>query len=384
VYRDALVSCDARPGEVVDVLDARGRFVARGVADEGPIAVRTWTATDEPVDDALLARRVAAAAELRDRVVPADTDAYRLLNGEGDRVPGIVCDVYGPYAVLKLDGAGATAWQERAAHALEPVLVARGVETLLVRSGRGEARRVEALRVGRLVGDVPSTTIEVRERGMVLRCDVARGQKTGLFLDHRESRQLLREVARGARVLNLYGYTGAFSAAAALGGARHVTTVDVAPEAVRLAVETVTRNAPYTPHDAVTADVPKFLEAAAARGERWDVVVADPPSFAPREDAVSAALESYRRLHRACARVLAPGGLYLTASCSSHVGRDAFDRTLADALGGGIGSGRTRPAGARGRALQVLARWGGAPDHPRLAAFPEGDYLKCALVRLLA
>jgi 23S rRNA (cytosine1962-C5)-methyltransferase len=434
VYRDALEPSDAavgdlQAGEVVDVLDARGRLVARGLADDGPIAVRVWTTADEPLDEGLLARRIAAAAALRDRVVPAETNAYRLLHGEGDRVPGVVCDVYGVYAVLRLDGAGALAWRDRVARALEPALVARGVTTLLLRSGRGEHRRVEAVAVGRLAGAAPSEIIEVRERGMVLRADLVRGQKTGLFLDHRESRQLVRELSRGARVLNLYGYTGGFSAAAALGGARRVTTVDLAPEAVRLAEQTVARNAPGVAHEAVAADVPAFLRAAAERGERWDVVVADPPSFAPREDAVPAALESYRRLHQACARVLAPGGLYLAASCSSHIDRAAFDGTLEAALGGTVGAGAARGgagardgAGARGgasagagtgargtaagvsgsapgrrvpergpsgraaggEALQVLARWGGAPDHPRLAAFPEGDYLKCALVRWLA
>jgi 23S rRNA (cytosine1962-C5)-methyltransferase len=159
--------------------------------------------------------------------------------------------------------------------------------------------------------------------------------------------------------------------AAGLGGAASVTTVDIAPRAIELAEETWRRNGLPETHRAVVSDVPEFLATAAARGERWDVVVCDPPSFAPSERALAAALEGYRSLHRACLKVLAPGGLYVAASCSSHVDRDDFDATLRDVP--------LRP----GASLQVLSRGGGAADHPRLAAFPEGDYLKVVVARVL-
>jgi 23S rRNA (cytosine1962-C5)-methyltransferase len=366
VFREALTDLDAAPGEVVTVRDGRGRFVARGIADAGAIGVRVFVTRDEPVDARLFAVRLREAAALRARVVPTDTDAYRLVHGEGDRLPGFVCDVYGAYATVQLDGAGAEAWRGPFLDALAPVLAERGVETVLVRTGKRAARAVECVS-----GPQPPPLVAVRERGMTLLVDLLGGQKTGLFLDHRESRAEVRGLARGARVLNLYGYTGGFSIAAGLGGAASVTTVDIAPRAIELAEETWRRNGLPDTHRAVVSDVPEFLAAAAARGERWDVVVCDPPSFAPNERALAAALEGYRSLHRACLKVLAPGGLYVAASCSSHVDRDDFDATLRDVP--------LRP----GAALQVLSRGGGAADHPRLAAFPEGDYLKIVVARVV-
>ncbi len=366
VFREALEGLDAAPGDVVTVHDARGRFVVRGIADAGPIGVRVFVTRDEPVDARLIAARVREAAALRARVVPADTDAYRLVHGEGDRVPGLVCDVYGAYATVQLDGAGADAWRPVFLDALAPALAERGVGTVLLRTGKRGARTVQVVR-----GPAPPPLVAVRERGMTLLVDLHGGQKTGLFLDHRESRAEVRGIARGLRVLNLYGYTGGFSVAAGLGGASAVTTVDLAPRAIELAQATWARNGLPATHRGVVSDVPQFLAEAAAQGERWDLIVCDPPSFAPSERALPAALEGYRSLHRACLKVLAPAGLYVAASCSSHVDRDDFDATLRDVA--------LRP----GAALQVLTRGGGAADHPRLAAFPEGDYLKVVVARVV-
>ncbi len=368
VYRDALDSHDARPGATVAVLDRRGRFVGRGLADTGPIAVRLWTTRDEPLDGTLVARRMRRAASLRDTVVPADTDAYRLVHGEGDRMPGVVVDVYGRDAVVRFDGDGAAArLEDLLASSLETTLRDRGIETLLLRSGRGAERRVEPL-----FGAPPEGLVAVREHGMALEADLLEGQKTGLFLDHRESRHRVRTIARGLRVLNLYGYTGGFSIAAGLGGARDVTTVDVARAALSMAESGWANNglAPEA-HHVIADDVPTHLARTAAEHGLFEMIVADPPSFAPNEAAVPAAVESYEKLHAACLALLAPGGLYLAASCSSHVDRTAFEGTL-----------RTGAQRAR-RIVQVLDRWGAPPDHPRLLAFPEGDYLKVVLLRAL-
>lgn len=365
VYRDALEPHSAPPGAVVTVLDARGRFVARGLADAGPLAVRVFTTRDETLGPALLAARFAQARALRARVVPAETDAYRLVHGEGDRLPGLVCDVYGPYAVLRLDGAGALAWRDAAVEALVPTLRAVGVRGLLVRHGRAETRTVEAA-----WGEAVPARVSVKEHGMTLLADLHQGQKTGLFLDQRGSRQRVRALARGLRALNLYGYTGGFSVAAGLGDAARVTTVDIAPAAVALATETWAANGlDPSRHEAVAADVPAFL--AAHPQARWELVVADPPSFAPNEAALPAALKSYRALHTACLARLAPGGFYLAGSCSSHVTREAFLATLTEA------------AGKARRVLQVVDAWGAPGDHPTLAAFPEGGYLKNVLCRVL-
>jgi 23S rRNA (cytosine1962-C5)-methyltransferase len=301
---------------------------------------------------------------LRDAVVPAETDCYRLVHGEGDRMPGVVCDVYGAHAVLRFDGAGVAAFREAIVASLEPVLRARGVGALLMRSGRQEQRSVSAV-----LGDAPQGIVWVREHGMRLPADLVTGQKTGMFLDHRESRRRVRELSRGRRVLNLYGYTGGFSVAAGLGGATRVTTVDVAPRAIELANEAWAANGLEAgAHEGVVGDVPAFLRDDA---REWDLVVSDPPSFAPKEASVPNAIESYTKLHEACVRRLSPGGLLVAASCSTHVRGATFEQTLRDG------------ARAARRVLQVVERHGAPADHPRLLAFPEGDYLDVILARVV-
>jgi 23S rRNA (cytosine1962-C5)-methyltransferase len=362
VYRDALRGLDAAPGAVVTVRDADRRFVGRGIAEAGPIGVRIWTTRDEPLDAGFVQRRVRDAVALRRRLTPPGTDAVRLLHGEGDRLGGAVCDRYGEVGVLALDGEGVLAWRDALVEAL--VQEAR-LSGLLVRSGRRGAKQVE---LGH--GEVPEEAFEVHEHGMRLLVDLWRGQKTGLFLDHRESRRAVRAMAEGMRVLNLYGYTGGFSVAAGLGGARQVDTVDVAEGALAFAERSWARNglAPGL-HRTFAEDVPRFLERAREEQRGWDLIVSDPPSFAPSRAAKEPAMKSYRALHRSCLRMLSEGGLYLAASCSSHVDRDAFEQTVRDG------------AEKAGVVLQVLGRWGAAPDHPRLLAFPEGDYLKVLLCR---
>jgi 23S rRNA (cytosine1962-C5)-methyltransferase len=362
VYRDALARFDAAPGAVVTVRDERGRFLARGIADRGPIAVRLWTTKNEPLDEGFVRRRVRDAVRLRRRLTPPDTDAVRLLHGEGDRLGGVQCDRYGDVGVLRIDGAGAEAWREVVARAL--IEEAR-LGALLVKRGRRGDTTVEVVH-----GQVPDAPIEVHEHGMRLLVDVHRGQKTGLFLDHRESRRTVRRIAEGMRVLNLYGYTGGFSLAAGLGGARRVETVDVAAGALDFAERGWRLNGlPPGAHETFCEDVPRFLERARGQRRTWDLIVSDPPSFAPKKEAKKKALRAYRALHRSCLERLSDGGLYLAASCSSHVNRDAFEQTVKDG------------AEKAGAVLQVLGRWGAAADHPRLLGFPEGDYLTVLLCR---
>jgi 23S rRNA (cytosine1962-C5)-methyltransferase len=237
---------------------------------------------------------------------------------------------------------------------------------VLVKSGRRGHAKVELA-----WGDVPDAPIEVREHGMTLVADLRHGQKTGLFLDHRESRARVRALARDRRVLDLYAYTGGFSAAAGLGGASSVDTVDIAAPAIEMSRRTWLANAlPEHARTSHAIDVPEFLQRAIADERRWDLVVADPPSFAPSQATLTKALRAYEQLHAAAMRVLAPGGLLLAASCSSHVDVARFDAAL---LGG---AERAR------RIVQVLERWAAPADHPRLAAFAEGDYLKVVLARV--
>lgn len=366
VYADALRG-DANPGAWVELLDRKGKSLGWGIADGSPIGLRLWTLRKESFED-VLQRRLRQAFALRTHLPIGDTNAYRLVHGEGDRLPGIVVDRYDTYAVLRLDGEGIVKRRDAIIAALKVPLSELGITSLLVRRPRQESRGQE-VKAELVYGDAPPRPLAVREHGMTLLVDLVAGQKTGLFLDHRESRRRLGEIARGKRVLNLYSYTGGFSIAAGMGGASRVHTVDIAPAAIELAKQSWEANGlDASKHIAEAQDVPKML--AEARG-RWDLIVSDPPSFAPKSKAVDAATEAYNKLHASCLSKLADGGFYLAASCSSHIDGELFDATLRE------GAKRAR------KVVQILGRWGGAGDHPRLLAFPEGDYLKVVLCRLV-
>jgi 23S rRNA (cytosine1962-C5)-methyltransferase len=400
VYREALRPPEraVADGEMVLVVTRAGRPVGRGFwSDAGPIAVRMLTTDARDDIAALVPARLRVALERRRALLGgADTDAFRWVHGEADLLPGVHLDVYGAHASARFDGAGAERFYlerlpELGGTALPQALLEAGaavapplpLASVIARGGRGNAdldvdvdvdegsdRQARAL-----AGTLPRGEIEVKENGLRLGVDLVRGQKGGLFLDQRDNRQRVRALAGGKRVLNLYGYTGGFSVYAAAGGAAHTTTVDVARAAIAAAHRNFTRNGLPAAEPAaafVVEDVFAFLTREArkrqsARAARWEMVICDPPSFAPSRRAVPRALGAYRRLHRLCAAVLAPGGMLLAASCSSHVGEAAFLTTI--------------EAGCRdaGRRFRLRAVHGAAPDHPVLAAFPEGHYLKLAL-----
>jgi 23S rRNA (cytosine1962-C5)-methyltransferase len=368
VWREAIARGleKAAPGQEVQVVAADGTPVGRGLADPAsPIAVRLWTRGNAPVDEALFRDRVGRACALRQRLFFGDeTDAYRVLHGEGDRTPGFVVDRYGHVSVLRTDGEGAAARASDLVDVLGPTLESWGVSTLVHRvGGKGEKPRFEVLR-----GEAPPDTVEVNEHGLRFVVDLKHGQKTGAFLDQRENRALVGRLAWGRRVLNLFSYAGGFSLAAAFHGSQEVTSVDVSAGAHATAQASF-RASGRDPgqHKFVTADVYAFLADAKKRGDRWDLVISDPPSFAPSEKAVPRALSAYRALHRACADVLDRRGILCAASCSSHVDMAAFLTTLDDA--------------ALGRDdLRVLELRGAGQDHPTLAAFPEGRYLKLVVM----
>jgi 23S rRNA (cytosine1962-C5)-methyltransferase len=355
-----------RTGEVVEVRDNAGAFLGQGLWDAlSPLAVRIYTRKESPkVDAAFFAQAVERAIDRR-RSLAADssTTAYRLCHGEGDRVPGVVLDRYDTVAVLRLDGDAIASWLADLGTALWPLLKSRGILSLAHRTAQKGAPHLE-----RLAGEAPPETIVVRENGVGMLVDLAHGQKTGAFLDQRDNRARVRALAAGSRVLNLFSYAGGFSTAAALGGAAHVTSVDIAQAAHATAQRSMRENGvDPKDHAFVTADAFAYLDSARAKGQRWDLIVSDPPSFAPSEKARARALSAYRKLHGACAAVLSPGGVFCAASCSSHVTAEDFASTLDDA--------------ALGRAdLSLTGMFGPPEDHPTLAGWPEGRYLKFALL----
>jgi 23S rRNA (cytosine1962-C5)-methyltransferase len=353
IYRDALRPlAGVAAGEIVDVVDAKDAFVARGFADpEGAIGVRVLTLDGrETIDDEFVARRVGEATDVRARVIdPATTDCFRLLHGEGDFLPGVVCDVYAGIHVMRFDGAGARAFGQRVVGALS-------APTVYERSREGGEL---------LAGAPPPDEVVVREHGMRLAVDVVRGQKTGFFLDQRENRRRVRELAQGRTVLNMFSYTGGFSVAAALGGAMRTISVDTAAPALEAARRNFELNdLDPAAHEFVCEDGFEWLDRAARRGERYGLVILDPPSFAPNEESLERALRAYRDLNTLGLQCLETGGWLATASCSSHVDGEAF-------------LGVVREASARSRRrVRLLELRGAGPDHPVAPGHPEGRYLK--------
>jgi len=338
---------------------------------ESPIAVRLYLPARGVLDERVVGASIERAVRRRDGMfVDGVTTALRLCNGEGDRVPGLVIDRYADVAVVRTDGGAMDLWLERLVPSLKRVLAPRGIGTIVHRTtssgpplsgGAPEPSR----KIRPLWGRAAPDTIDVLENRMTMEVDLAFGQKTGAFLDQRDNRARVRELCGGrAKVLNLFSYAGGFSLAAALGGASAVTSVDSASRAHACAQRSFRKNGlDPAAHAFVTADAFTFLDSAHARKERFDVVVSDPPSFAPNERSKKKALSAYRRLHRSCARVIAEQGVLCASSCSSHVSLEEFLETLDDAT---LERSHTTVRGA----------FGPPADHPTLPAFPEGRYLK--------
>ena len=362
-------------GAIVDVVEGE-RFVARGYYDPlSAIAVRILTREPaEVVDAAFWKRRVQRALALRRELVRSTT-GWRLVHGESDGLPGVVADVYGRWVVLKLYSAGLTPHRGRIVEALRDAL---GGEIAGV-YGRDEIPHdeedEEATPEGRtLWGEEPPERIGIDEHGMKLLVDVRRGQKTGTFLDQRENRLLVRQLARGRpEALNCFSYTGGFSVAAALGGSRHVVSVDVDRDALALARDNFRENGlDPADHAFAAEDAFELLARYKREGRRFDLVVCDPPAFAKSQKAVESALAGYASLNRAALAVLAPGGLLVTASCSARVSSEQFY----DAV---------REAAFKARVdLQLVEERRQPPDHPVSPQFREGRYLKLLVYRRAA
>ena len=376
VYRDALAGTPRLPdGAIVQLTTRNGSALALGFWDaQSPIAVRIIGGADAGADPrAVVAERAAAALARRLAFIDRrQTDAFRWIHGEADGLPGVHVDVYGAAVSIRCDGSGAAAFYRDLPGQLRDTAHAAGIVVSTIverrRARRGSDGAETEERTAVVLGAAPAGEIEIREHGLRFGADLRHGQKGGLFLDQRDNRALVRTLAAGRRVLNLFGYTGGFSIYAAAGGARATVTVDTAAPAIAAAHRNFERNG-LSIGDArfVSGDAFAFLEAAARDGERFDVVISDPPSFAPSRRALPAGLRAYRRLHRLCAAVTAPGGTLCAASCSSHVDRAAFLASVVD--------------GARdaGRRFQLHELRGAGPDHPVVPQFPEGDYLKFAV-----
>jgi 23S rRNA (cytosine1962-C5)-methyltransferase len=357
VYADGLLDDRPPPGTAVQLVDGRGRPVAFGLADDGPIAVRVLDRHGSGVAR-LLGQRIAAAQSLRERVLPPQTTAYRLLNGAGDGLPGLVVDRYGAVLVVRVYGACWEPWLDSLTHHLSRLA---GVRTVLRRLG---VRRVDGEDgVALLSGPQPEEPLVVTEAGLRFLVRPSVGQKTGLFLDQREHRMRVGRLARGQELINLFAYTGGFSVHAAAGGATRVTTVDVAEPALEDARENFRLNG-FDPDKHV------FLgaDAFAWSPERpAGVVVVDPPNLSHDRGADQSARSAYRDLAAHTGTFVEPGGLMATASCTARLSFERWEEAVRDGL---------RRAGR----WSWLWRAGEPPDHPVALAHGEGRYLKFALL----
>lgn len=372
VFQQAVgrVEGGALAGDEVSVFDPQGRFLGRGLySPKSAIPVRLFTRSDRPIDGALVRERFARAIELRRELgLPAsDTDAYRLIHGEGDGLPGLIVDVLGDVVSVQLNTVGIARREGIVYTAIEEALSPRAI---LDRTGE-IAARIEGVEVGRGVvrGDTTVDALRFRERGFSFEVPLTLGQKTGYYLDQRALRGRVEALADGRTVLDAYSFIGSFALAAARGGAKHVVSVDESALVAEVAAETARRNGLVDRVEIRRGDAMAALEHAANEGG-YDLVLCDPPKLAPSRGKRDAALVAYRRLARSACAATKPGGLLVLSSCSGVISHEDLVRALA------IGA-RDANLGAL-----VLERHVQAADHPVPAAFPEGLYLKSVIARV--
>lgn len=345
---------------------------------QSAIAVRIF-GRGEPPDRAWVEERVWEAWEVRAAIRGGATSAYRWIYGEGDGLPGLVADRYGDYVIIQAYAESVQAIVPMVASALrrcDPEL--RGV---IARDSRAELRESAQDEVGGASppsarsnlqsGELPPADLVVQEHGIYFHADLLGGQKTGLFLDQRENRRAVEDLAGGLSVLNCFCYTGGFSLYALRGGAAEVVSNDIGQGLAEAAAANLALNRlDARRHSFVTEDSFALLDAYAKAGRRFGMVILDPPSFARSRSSLHAALRAYTRLNALALRCVEPGGLLVTASCTSQVSPEAFRGMLAD-------------AGAQAsRRLQIIHEAGHPADHPVPAGFPEGRYLKFVVARV--
>lgn len=373
IFSGAIARVEGSPGtgDTVVVRADDGSILGRGAfSPSSQIRVRMWTFdADTAVDAAFIERRLDEAVSLRRRFVlgsfggGGETDCARLVFAEGDGLPGLVADLYKDTLVVQCQSAGAERFRDVAVEHLRKIVGA----TRVVERSDAEVRNLEGLpaRTGVVFGPPLEGPVAVSERGVRFLVDVERGHKTGFYLDQRDSRARVRGMARGLKVLNCFSYTGGFAVSALAGGATSAISVDTSMPALEMAERNCRANdIPDEKHTGLKGDVFDVLRGLRDDGERFDLIVLDPPKFAPSAAHVDKAARGYKDLALRALPLLTPGGLLFTFSCSGAIDRDLFRQITASA------------ALESGRSVRILGHLGHPPDHPVPLAFPEGEYLK--------
>lgn len=358
----------AEPGGIVDVFDQDRKFVARGYYNPASsIPVRVLTRDPEQrVDRAFLLARIRQAHALRRAWLDTKvTNAYRVVHGESDGLPGLIVDRYADFVVVQFHTLGMDRLREPVVEALQQVAGPTGIyERSDVGTRRPEG--LETFPTGLLAGEQPPGLIEIREHRARFWVDARQGQKTGFYLDQRENRLAAQAFARGREVLNCFSYSGGFSVYAARGKASQVVSVDVSEAALDLARSNLELNRlDADAHPCIAANVFDYLKACKAEKRRFDMVIVDPPAFVKTREALTQAVRSYISLNRKAIEVLRPDGVLVSASCSTQVNYETFFTILKHA------------ATAARRELRIVKSHLQAVDHPAVTTFPEGRYLKC-------
>ena len=371
VFSGAIHHIDGRPeeGDVVRVVSADGRFLAVGHIQIGSIAVRVLSFEDITIDKNFWNQRLAAAYDVRKSIFPQWTkenseltNAFRLVHGEGDGLPGLVIDVYDRTAVMQAHSVGMHVSRVEIADALAEVLEGI-VDNIYYKSETTLAYKAsEDGGNGFLKGGLATASDIATENGLKFHVDWLGGQKTGFFVDQRENRALLERYSHGRKVLNMFCYTGGFSFYAMRGGAELVHSVDSSSRAIDITRANVELNFPRDArHEAYAEDAFKYLDRM---GDQYDLIILDPPAFAKHKDALHNALMGYRKLNAKAFEKIRPGGILFTFSCSQVVTKDNFRTAVFTA------------AAMSGRRVRILHQLTQPADHPVSIYHPEGEYLK--------
>ena len=363
----AAVNGDPAPGDTVEVLSAGGEFLAVAAYNaHSQIAGRVWDWQQRPVDAEFFRERVRDAVALRNRLLQ-EAGAVRLVHAESDGLPGVVVDRYADIVVVQLSSAGAMRWRGEIVEALAETLRPRAI----FERSDADVLALEGLKpsIGLLQGEPPAGDLMIEEGGVKFAIDVAGGHKTGFYLDQRTNRRRLRDIARGADVLDAFCYTGGFSLNALAGGASSVTAIDSSGAALGLLGQNAVANGFAIP-ECIEGDVFTLLRTMRDRARSFDVIVLDPPKFAPTAARAEKAARAYKDINLLAFKLLKPGGLLFTFSCSGGVSRELFQKIVAGAaLDAHVDA-------------QIVEHLSAGADHPIALNFPEGEYLKGLVCRV--
>jgi 23S rRNA (cytosine1962-C5)-methyltransferase len=373
IFSGAIERVDGAPvsGDTLPVRDAAGNFLAWAACNpDSQITARVWSFSEaEKIDTEFLRKRIAGALAARNELKLAEhSDGMRLIHAESDGLPGLIADQYGDVLVMQIGSAGAERWRDTLADILQDLCK----PVCIYERSDSDSRGLEGLelRNGVLRGALPDN-VAVIENGLRFSVDVAAGQKTGFYLDQRDNRALTETLARDKDVLNCFCYTGGFSLYALRGGAKSVLSIDASGDALRIASENLARNGlDASRAEWMEADVFQALRALRDQGRKFDLIILDPPKFAPTAAFAEKAARGYKDINLLAFKLLRPGGLLCTYSCSGGISDDLFQKIIAGAaLDAGVDA-------------QIVHHLHASADHPVLLSFPEGAYLKGLVLRV--